>query len=148
MHQTTEVNFFLEEVSYGIRQKKALKSWIIRTIISEYRTPGNINIILCSDAYLHKLNVEFLDHDTLTDIITFDYCEDNIVSGDLFISLDRIRDNAEESSTRIFEELHRVIIHGVLHLCGYGDKTPEEKEKMTAKEDLYLFVRPSQLLHQ
>ena len=147
MKTKAEINFFLEEINYLIRQKNALRKWIAEAIRSEAKFPGAISVILCSDEYLHRLNVKYLQHDTLTDIITFDYSEANQVSGDLFISIDRIRDNASNSAVKISDELHRVIIHGILHLCGYGDKSPEEKNIMTAKENQYLSSRPEKLAH-
>jgi len=106
-----------------------------------------LNIILCNDEYLHKLNLSFLNHDTLTDIITFDYTESDIISGDIFISISRIKENANKYSLAIKEELHRVTIHGILHLCGYGDKTKREKEIMTSKENEYLAERPYKLMN-
>jgi len=114
-------------------------------ILKEGKRVGELNVILCSDEYLYKLNVEYLSHDTLTDIITFDYSESNIISGDLFISINRIRENAKAYSIKIIEELHRVMVHGVLHLCGYGDKTKEERKTMRVKENFYLAQRPLKL---
>jgi len=97
-----------------------------------------LNYIFCSDTYLHKINLEYLKHDTLTDIITFDYSEKKQISGDIFISIDRIKENAPKFNQSTDIELNRVLIHGVLHLLGYKDKTPKEKETMRAKEDFYL----------
>jgi len=97
-----------------------------------------LNYIFCSDTYLHKINLEYLKHDTLTDIITFDYSEKKQISGDIFISIDRIKENALKFNQSTDIELNRVLIHGVLHLLGYKDKTPKEKETMRAKEDFYL----------
>jgi rRNA maturation RNase YbeY len=142
---TQAINFFQEETSYTVKQKTHLRKWIADAISSEGLKTGDINIILCSDDYLHKMNTEYLDHDTYTDIITFDYSEDESISGDLFISIERVKENAGLYSKRINEELHRVIIHGVLHLCGYGDKTTIEKERMTEKENINLLCRPDQL---
>lgn len=139
------INFFQEETSYVIKQKFKLRKWIADVISTEGLKTGDINIILCSDKYLHKMNTEYLDHDTFTDIITFDYSEDKLISGDLFISIERVKENAGLYSKRISEELHRVIIHGVLHLCGYGDKSTIEKEKMTEKENINLLRRPDRL---
>ncbi len=99
---------------------------------------GDVNVIFCSDSYLLNMNKSFLNHDYFTDIITFDYVEDKIVSGDLFISLDRIKDNAEKYADNFTQELYRVVIHGVLHLCGYKDKSESEKTAMRAKENQYL----------
>lgn len=139
------IHFFAEETSYSVKQKKLLKQWISESIQKEGFQPADVNLILCSDPYLHKLNVEYLDHDSLTDIITFDYSAEKTISGDLFISIDRIRENAKQYSKKITDELHRVIIHGVLHLCKYGDKTDAEKEKMREKENINLSRRPDKL---
>lgn len=114
-----------------------LEQWIIDTIKSEESQCGAISIIFCSDDYLLDVNREHLDHDYYTDIITFQY-EDQPVSGDLFISVDRVRDNASKIEVDMMRELHRVIIHGVLHLVGYGDKTDDEAHLMRNKEDYYL----------
>ncbi len=141
------ISFFLEDVHYRIRQKNRLRFWIEETISSEQKTAGAINVILCSDDYLYKMNVEYLQHETLTDIITFDYTEGDLVSGDLFISLERVKENAADIGVKISDELNRVIIHGVLHLCGYGDKTPDEKTIMRSREDFYLSQRPLKLAH-
>ena len=102
---------------------------------------GNINIIFCSDNYILDVNVKYLGHDYFTDIITFDYCEKNILSGDLFISIDTVRDNAEFYKTEFQDELNRVIVHGLLHLIGYDDHTPEEQKIMREKEIYYLELR-------
>lgn len=140
-----KISFFNEGAGYRLKQKKLLRNWIIFSIKNESKQPGEINVILCPDEYLHKMNVEYLQHDTLTDIITFDYSEADVVSGDLFISLDRIKENAAKYAIKTADELHRVIIHGILHLCGYNDKNGQEKIEMTAKEDSYLSLRPDEL---
>lgn len=139
------INFFQEGTDFRLRQKKLLRSWMLSCIRSENFEAGEINVIICDDDYLFRLNRQYLDHDTLTDIITFDNSENESISGDLFISIDRIRENAKKFYVRIAEELHRVIIHGILHLCGYGDKTDQEKEIMRSKENVYLFERPEKL---
>jgi rRNA maturation RNase YbeY len=107
-------------------------------IDQEHKILGDVNIIVCSDEYLLEMNNTHLDHDYYTDIITFDYCEDNIVSGDLFISVDRVVENAGLNNVLEFIEFARVCAHGVLHLCGYGDKSKEQEVIMRAKEDFYL----------
>lgn len=140
-----KISFFNEGTSYRLKKRKLLRNWIIFSIKSEKKQPGEINIILCPDDYLYKMNVEYLQHDTLTDIITFDYSESDMVSGDIFISLDRIKENARKYAIRTADELHRVIIHGILHLCGYNDKSGQEKIQMTAKEDTYLSLRLDEL---
>lgn len=142
---SNKINFFLEETTFPIKKKGLLRRWISESISLEGFVSGNINVILCSDEYLHKMNIEYLNHDTFTDIITFDYSENKIISGDLFISIDRIKENASIFSKKVIDELHRVIIHGVLHLCKFGDKTKLEKEVMTQKENAYLLLRPDKL---
>jgi len=121
-------------------QKRKITSWIKETIASENKTPGDISFIFCSDDYLLKMNKQYLDHDYFTDIITFDYVENNIISGDIFISCDRVKENAGEYKTGFENELSRIIIHGVLHLLGFKDKNKTDKLLMTQKEDFYLNV--------
>jgi len=111
------------------------EKWIEEVVIHEGFQLGDISIILCSDEYLLTINKEYLSHDYYTDIITFDYTENNVISGDLFISGDRVEENAKEYNISFLHELNRVIIHGVLHLCGYKDKTIGEKQEMRNKED-------------
>lgn len=126
-----ETNFILEDESL-------LKDWII-TIASEQNFEvGEINYIFCDDAYLHKLNVEFLDHDTLTDIISFDNSLGKLLNGDIFISVERVKDNAAEFKVSFQDELHRVMIHGVLHYMGYKDKSSDEKKMMRNQENMAL----------
>ena len=121
--------------------KKVVKEWIKNTIAEESKRVGEVSIVFCSDEYLLKVNNEFLKHDFYTDIITFDYCEDDLVSGDLLISIDRVRENAEIQKGLFIDELHRVIIHGILHLLGYHDKAKNEVKVMREKEDYYLKKR-------
>jgi rRNA maturation RNase YbeY len=99
---------------------------------------GEINYVFCSDLYLHKINLEHLNHDTYTDIITFNYCEEDIISGDIFISIDRVKENSITYHTNFQKELNRVMIHGILHLVGFDDKSESDKELMRSKEDFYL----------
>lgn len=141
-----KINFFTEDVSFAIKHKILLREWISKSIRTEGLITGNINLIFCSDDYLHEMNVKYLAHDNFTDVITFDYSENKRVSGDIFISVDRIQENAAIFSKYPIEELHRVIIHGVLHLCQYNDKTKKEKETMTQKENSYLSCRPDKLM--
>lgn len=108
---------------------------------SEIKTLGDISIIFCSDNYILNINLRYLHHDYFTDVITFDYCEGDKLSGDLFISIDSVRENAVEFGIGFDEELHRVIVHGLLHLIGYDDHTPEQQMVMRAKEDYYLGLR-------
>ena len=115
-----------------------LAEWINDCIKNEEHRLEEINYIFCDDEYLYKLNVEFLNHDTLTDIISFDYSVGKIIQGDVFISVERVKENASDFKVPFLEELHRVIIHGVLHYCGYKDKTPKDALLMREKENFYL----------
>ena len=115
-----------------------LNDWLNSVCVQEGFELGDIAVVFCSDEELLKMNKDFLNHDFYTDIITFDYCEDNVISGDLFLSVDRIKDNAKTLGVFEYDEFHRVIVHGVLHLCGYGDKGDDEEDEMRKKEDFYL----------
>jgi rRNA maturation RNase YbeY len=108
----------------------------------EGKNPGTINIVLTNDNYLQGLNIKYLGHNTYTDIITFDYVEKETINGDIFISLERVKENAQELGVSFKNEIHRVIIHGILHLLGYKDKTKLQKQDMRAKEDYYLSLLP------
>ena len=126
------------ETDFRLNTEDLYTQWISKTIEAESCSQGEINYIFCDDEYLHKLNVEFLHHDTLTDIISFDYSIGKIVQGDIFISVERVADNAQDFKVTFEEELGRVIIHGILHLCGYKDKTDEDAQVMRLKENHYL----------
>lgn len=132
------ISFFAEDVSLPLNNRRLIRSWIASVISTESKLTGDVNFIFCSDEYLLEINRTHLNHDYYTDIITFDYCEDEYISGDLYISIDRVRDNAKELKQTTSTELHRVMVHGVLHLIGYGDKTPDEIREMRSKEDYYL----------
>lgn len=132
------ISFHLEAVSYTVKKKNHIKSVIKTAIADENKKLGEIAFIVCSDDYLHKINQEYLNHDTYTDIITFDYCENDRISGDIFISIERVKENALKFNQNIDSELFRIVIHGVLHLLGYKDKSPKDKKIMTEKEDFYL----------
>lgn len=132
------ITFHTEEISYTVKNKNHIKSVIKNAIADESKKLGEIAFIVCSDDYLHKINLEHLNHDTYTDIITFDYCENDMIAGDIFISIERIKENAIKFNQNIDIELFRIIIHGVLHLLGYKDKSPKDKKIMTEKEDFYL----------
>ncbi len=129
---------FNYETDFSLKNETEISKWISNTIIEEAYKLEEINYVFCDDAYLHKLNVEFLNHDTLTDIISFDYSIGKLIQGDIFISIERVKDNAKDFSVLFEEELNRVIIHGVLHYCGYKDKTDADAEIMRAKENHYL----------
>lgn len=131
----SKISISLADVSTRVENKKLIYNWISSVVISEKKTLGELAIILCSDEYLLDINKRFLDHHFYTDIITFDYCEGKVVSGELYISIDRIRENADKYKVGVFEELNRVIIHGVLHLCGYKDKTDKDMKRMRSKEN-------------
>lgn len=136
------IRFFEEDTTYKIKNKTALRLWITETVHTEGFKLKELTYIFCSDSYLLKLNQQYLNHDTYTDIITFDNSDsDQVITGDIFISIDRIRENAVKFNTPETDELHRVIIHGALHLLGYTDKSPADKKKMTLKEDFYLNKR-------
>jgi rRNA maturation RNase YbeY len=138
MNLSSEISFLSEDISFDVENQNELVRWITETITLENKDLGELSYVFCSDDYLHQINLEYLNHDTYTDIITFNYCEENHVSGDIFISIDRINENAITYKTSFENELNRVIIHGVLHLIGYNDKTDEQQNEMTAKEDFYL----------
>jgi probable rRNA maturation factor len=129
------ISFFSEEVSFQLGQKIILKKWLKELCRSHHFALGEVQFIFCNDDYLLKLNQQYLQHDTYTDIITFDYTLEQIISGDIFISIDRVTENAKKLKLNFSEELHRVMAHGVLHLMGYKDKNPKAKLLMTAAED-------------
>ena len=132
---------FNYETNFELDDPAQLLKWISHTIIAEKRKEGEINYIFCSDDDLHQLNIDFLGHDTLTDIISFDYSLGKELHGDIYISIDRVKENASDFGVSFGEELCRVMIHGILHYCGYKDKTEEEKRIMRTKEEFYLARR-------
>lgn len=129
---------FNYETDFNLTNETLLKDWINDIATSEDFEIGEINYIFCDDAYLHKLNVEFLNHDTLTDIISFDNSLGKLLNGDIFISVSRVKENAKDYKVSFDNELHRVMIHGVLHYMGYKDKTDLEKKEMRNRENLAL----------
>lgn len=131
------INFFFENISEQEFDKN-LKSWIESIITTEGKKLGDINYIFCDDEYLLKVNQDYLQHDYYTDIITFDYVKGKTISGDIFVSVERIKDNAETLGKDYTSEFRRVLAHGVLHLCGYKDKSPEDEKLMREKEDFYI----------
>ncbi len=136
------IQFFEENITYTLKQKTAVRRWVTDTITAEGYKLKELTYIFCSDSYLLQINQQYLNHDTYTDIITFDNSDiAKTIVGDIFISIDRIRENALKFSHTEADELHRVIIHGALHLLGYKDKSPADKKKMTLKEDFYLNKR-------
>ena len=136
------VYFFEEDIRFSHEAEEKTREWVENVIEKENRVIGDLNFIFCSDEHLHQINLQYLNHDTFTDIITFDNSEKvEEVSGDIFISIDRVKANAEELGLPFNQELHRVIIHGVLHLIGYNDKTEQEQQQMREKEDACLSLR-------
>ncbi len=137
-----QINFFVEDVQFNLKQKIHLRKWIAACIKAEGFKLRELNFIFCSDTYLLGLNKEYLNHDTFTDIITFDNSEEEgDIVGDIFISVDRVCENAINFKVSETDEMHRVMVHGTLHLLGYGDKGNAAKVLMTKKEDFYLSAR-------
>lgn len=134
------INFYAEDVPFEPQQPENIKNWLKKVAQQEGNGINALSFIFCSDDYLHKMNVEYLNHDTLTDVITFQYSEPeaNAIEGDIFISTQRITENAQSFGVEFNTELHRVMVHGTLHLLGYADKSPEDKTLMTEKENFYL----------
>lgn len=126
---------FNYETDFELHNEIHYEDWISRIIESEGFDEGEINYIFCDDEYLHKINVEYLDHDTLTDIISFDYTVGNLIQGDVFVSIERVRENAVDFKVSFDEELLRVLAHGVLHYCGYKDKSDADQALMRSKEE-------------
>lgn len=136
------INFFSEDVAFKLKHPRKTTNWIKESILKEKRILQGLNYIFCSDEYLLQMNLEYLNHKTLTDIITFDNSEiPKHIAGDIFISIDRVKENADKFGRPFDEELHRVIIHGALHLVGYTDKDNRNKALMRKKEDTYLSLR-------
>ena len=129
---------FHNEIEFVLQNQGEIQRWIKKVIASENKEMGEINYIFCSDEYLLERNIKYLDHDTLTDIITFNYCKGKIITSDIMISIDRVKENSTIFDNSFSEELHRVMIHGILHLIGYDDKTEKEKNLMREKENFYL----------
>lgn len=133
------IQFYSQEINYSLKNKTAIRKWLQGVALSEGFILDELNYIFCNDEFLHDMNVHYLQHDTLTDVITFDNAvvKGNII-GDIFISIERIKENAFTYNVTVADELHRVMVHGLLHLCGYKDKTSKAKKFMTEKEDFYL----------
>ena len=126
---------------FNIEDEKNISDWVMFTLDQEEKELGEINYIFCDDDYLHEINVKTLNHNTLTDIISFDYTIGVVISGDIYISYERVLENAEKLSLSFKDELHRVMIHGILHYCGYKDKEEVDIKTMRSKEDYYLSLR-------
>ena len=136
------IRYFTEDIDFAFKGKSVHSAWLKAVSEEEGRRPGQISVIFCSDPYLLEINRKYLGHDYYTDIMTFDYSEGDTISGDLFISVDTVRSNAEYYSADFKDELDRVIVHGVLHLIGYDDHTDEQSAEMRARENHYLERRP------
>ena len=126
---------FNYESEFTLDQEERFASWLETIIASENKTVGEISYIFCNDDYLHTINLQYLNHDTLTDIISFDYSEGNLISGDIFVSIERIKDNAVDFNVTFEEELLRVLAHGILHFCGFKDKSDTDALEMRTKEN-------------
>lgn len=135
------ISYFNEDINFTLKGKLFNNRWLKMVAESEIRRIGNISIIFCSDNYILDVNMKYLQHDYFTDIITFDYCEGKMLSGDLFISIDSVRENALFYGAEFETELNRVMVHGILHLIGYDDHTPEDQKIMREKENYYLDLR-------
>ncbi|SKC59745.1 rRNA maturation RNase YbeY [Bacteroidales bacterium WCE2004] len=135
------IRYFQEDIRFDLKQKMQNNRWLKMVAGSEMRRLGAINIIFCSDRYILDVNMKYLQHDYFTDIITFDYCEKDVLSGDLFISIDSVRENALFYGTEFENELNRVMVHGLLHLIGYDDHTEEDIAEMRRKENYYLDMK-------
>jgi len=138
MVKDSNIYFYKEEVKFNLQSTAHLKDWLGQVLNNEKKSLGEISFIFCTDKYLLKKNVKYLKTNTLTDVIAFDYGDRNLVSGDVFISFERVKENAETYNVSVSHELRRVMVHGLLHLLGFSDKTKSGKSKMTLKEDLYL----------
>ncbi len=137
------IRYFQEDIRFELKQKMLNNRWLKMVAGSELRRLGAINIIFCSDNYILDVNMKYLQHDYFTDIITFDYCEKDVLSGDLFISIDSVRENAQFYGTEFADELNRVMVHGLLHLIGYDDHSEADIAEMRQKENYYLEMRAS-----
>ena len=129
------IHFSSQISNFELSEPERIKKWIKEVVVRQNFAVGNIGYLFCDDEYILEKNISFLDHNTYTDIITFDYVQGGLISGDILISVDRVRENAEQFGVTFEQELHRVIIHGILHLLGNGDKTDEEAKAMRAKEN-------------
>ncbi len=137
------IRYFQEDIRFELKQKMLNNRWLKMVAGSEMRRLGAVNIIFCSDNYILDVNMKYLQHDYFTDIITFDYCEKDVLSGDLFISIDSVRENAQFYGTEFADELNRVMVHGLLHLIGYDDHSEADIAVMRQKENYYLEMRAS-----
>lgn len=135
-----QIHFHTEDIDFELKESEIIKKWLQTVIKREGSTLGELTYIFCSDEYLYQMNMDYLQHDTYTDVITFQYSEE-VVHGDVFISIERVYDNASHFDVTVMDELSRVLVHGLLHLLGYKDKMEEEQLEMTAKENEYLKLK-------
>ena len=135
------VSYFKEDTKFDFKEKRRTNRWLKLVAESEIRRLGDVSIIFCSDNFILDVNIKYLKHDYFTDIITFDYCEGETLSGDLFISVDSVRENALFYGAEFADEMNRVIVHGLLHLIGYDDHSEADKKVMRSKENYYLSLR-------
>ena len=142
--ETNIITFSAEDISFQLENETYTREWLKKMIEREEKQLHSLNFIFCPDDYLLQLTIEYLDHDTLTDIITFPYADPPVIEGDVFISIDRIKENAKKYDVTFSHELFRVMAHGVLHLCGYGDKSREEAKLMRQKENEALQILESE----
>jgi len=134
------ISFFTENIKFDLPEAEKVQKWVAKVVQTQGKRVGEVNYLFCDDAYLIEVNRAYLNHDTYTDIITFDYVAGNIISGDIFISIERVKENANIFRTGFDQELHRVIIHGVLHLLGQGDKSEADALVMRKKEEAALAI--------
>jgi probable rRNA maturation factor len=134
------IHFLEEDRQEKSFNRPATKKWLLEVIRSENKKPGVVNYIFCSDEFLVKVNIEFLKRDYFTDVISFDYTEKDVISGDIMISVDRVKENSENLGVTYLDELNRIMVHGLLHLIGYDDSTDELRAAMSSREDLYLGI--------
>jgi len=132
---------FSYQTKYVLKNTKKIKNWISHTIFKLEKNEGSINYVFCDNEFLIDMNKKFLNHDYPTDIITFDYSDKTTINGEIYLSIEQIKENSKTYNTNLHDELHRVIIHGILHLAGYKDKTKTEQLEMRSKEDYYLSLR-------
>jgi len=136
-----KINFYNQEIDFRLKEKAKIRRWISQVVENECKTIGEISYVFCTDTYLLDINQQYLKHNTYTDIVTFDYTEEGKINGDLFISVERVTENAQRFSVNFEHELKRVLVHGILHLCGYKDKSEEDEKVMRAREDYYLSLQ-------
>ena len=141
-----DINYYFEDVNFDFSNSSILTLWFKSIVASNDRILRTLNFIFCNDKYLLEINLKYLDHDTLTDVITFSYSEDKAIEGDIFISAERVKENAANLKVSFENELHRVMIHGLLHLIGLDDKTKEGKEIMTNNENKHLSILNGMIL--